>query len=315
MKVTLAVAAVCNALWGVAMVAYPAVTLAGLGFGLFSCWELWRYAGLTGLVFALGYGIAASNPFRYWPLVLLGLAEKTAATASLLAAAVSGAIPWNRSWPIAAGLVWIPPLFLILRETSRRFLLELDEPAPMPRDRLLLKYASQQGFSLYELSALRPTLTVFLRHEGCPFCREALADLSKLRPSIEIRGAGLAFVHMSSEPEAEKFFAGYCLSDVPRFSDPSGGLYRAFALRRAQWLDLLGPRVWKRGLCTALLKGHGLGVPQSDALRMPGVFLLSEGVVVAQHRHASPAEQPDYLSLLADIPARLPARLAASPPA
>jgi peroxiredoxin len=195
----------------------------------------------------------------------------------------------------------------MLRETSRRFILELDEPAPVPRDRLLLKHTSQQGFSLYELSALRPTLTVFLRHAGCPFCREALEDLSTLRPAIERRGVGLAFVHMSSEPEAEKFFAEYGLADVPRFSDPSGGLYRAFALRRAEWREILGPRVWTRGFRAALLKGHGLGLPEGDALRMPGVFLLSEGTVVAQHRHASPAERPDYLDLLADLPTRLSA--------
>jgi len=307
MKITLAAAAAFNAVWGLAMIAYPAVTLAWMGFALVPDSEICRYVGLTSLVFALGYGIAAGNPFRYWPLVLLGFAEKAAATASLLAATASGVIAWNRSWLIAAGLVWIPLLFLILRETSRRFILELDEPAPMPRDRLLLKYTSQQGFSLYELSALRPTLTVFLRHAGCPFCREALEDLSKLRPVIECRGAGLAFVHMSPEPEAEKFFAEYGLADVPRFSDPSGGLYRAFALRRAEWREILGPRVWKRGFRAALLKRHGLRFPQSDAFRMPGVFLLREGAVVAQHRHASPAERPDYLSLLTDTPARLSA--------
>ena len=304
MKLTLAAATAFNAVWGLAMMAYPALTLAWMGFDLVPDPALWRYIGLISLVLALGYGIAAANPFRYWPLVLLGLTEKTGATASLLAAAASGAIPWSRSWLIAAGLVWIPLLFLILRETSRRFILELDEPAPMPRDRLLLKYTCQQGFSLYELSALRPTLTVFLRHAGCPFCREALEDLSKLRPAIERRGAGLAFVHMSSELEAQKFFSEYGLADVPRFSDPSGLLYRAFALRRAAWRDILGPRVWKRGFRAALLKGHGFGVPESDAFRMPGVFLVSEGVVVAQHRHASPADRPDYLSLLTDTAAR-----------
>jgi hypothetical protein len=160
MKLTLAAAAAFNAVWVLAMMAYPALTLAWLGFGLVPDAALWRYIGLISLVFALGYGIAAGNPFRYWPLVLLGLAEKVAATASLLAAAASGASPWSRTWLIAADLVWIPLFSLILRETSRRFILELDEPAPVPRDRLLLKYISQQGFSLYELSALRPTLTV-----------------------------------------------------------------------------------------------------------------------------------------------------------
>ena len=39
----------------------------------------------------------------------------------------------------------------------------------------------QHGVSLLDHSRERSTLVVFLRHAGCPFCAEAISDVSKQR--------------------------------------------------------------------------------------------------------------------------------------
>jgi hypothetical protein len=88
---------------------------------------------------------------------------------------------------------------------------------------LLSAYTSQTGETLAAL-AERPLFLVFLRHFGCTFCREAVADLSEKRQSIEAKGAPLAFVHLGTEAKAQWFFKPYGMLDVPRFSDPDGSV-------------------------------------------------------------------------------------------
>ena len=52
----------------------------------------------------------------------------------------------------------------------------LDIPfAPPPT--ILERFHDQHGRTLQQLSDSQPVLVVFLRHSGCTFCREAVADL------------------------------------------------------------------------------------------------------------------------------------------
>ena len=51
-------------------------------------------------------------------------------------------------------------------------------------------------------------MLVFLRHFGCTFCRETLADVARHRDAIAATGAQVAFVHMSRPAEADRWFAG-----------------------------------------------------------------------------------------------------------
>ncbi|MBN2329237.1 MAG: AhpC/TSA family protein [Candidatus Omnitrophica bacterium] len=152
----------------------------------------------------------------------------------------------------------------------------------------------QNGKTLQELSQDNPLLVVFLRHNGCTFCREALADLSQKRAAIEESGVRIALIHMSSEDQAADFFAKYGFDDVPRFSDPDKILYRAFELKRGSFRQLLGWNVWKRGFQACILEGHGVGKLMGDGFQMPGVFLLHRGEIVKEFRHRSAADRPDY---------------------
>ena len=164
---------------------------------------------------------------------------------------------------------------------------------------------TQNGRSLAAISRERPALVVFLRHSGCTFCREALADLAKRRSAIEggpRGGAQIVLVHMGDDASAAKFFGEYGLGDVARISDPERKLYRAFELRRGSFWQLFGPRVIMRGLMAAIRGGHGVGRVQGDPFQMPGAFLVQNGRIVSAFRHAAASDRPEYESIACALP-------------
>ncbi len=139
-----------------------------------------------------------------------------------------------------------------------------------------------------------PILLLFLRHFGCTFCREALADLSRVNNRLEEEGLRIAIVHMSSVEEGERFAARYDLKGAHFISDPTKRLYREFDLKRGTPVQLFGPKVWFRGFSAGVLEGHGIGRLMGDGLQMPGSFVLDGGRVVWEFRHKSAADRPNY---------------------
>jgi peroxiredoxin len=160
---------------------------------------------------------------------------------------------------------------------------------------LLGAYTSQTGQTLAVL-AKRPLFLVFLRHFGCTFCREAVADLSEKRQAIEDKGAPLAFVHLGTEEKAQWFFQPYGLLDVPRFSDPQANLYQAFGLLRAELRQYLNSESILRML-QAWCRGHFVGFPAGNIEQMPGAFLIERGEIQKAFRHKLVSDRPDYLAL------------------
>lgn len=143
----------------------------------------------------------------------------------------------------------------------------------------------------------KPTLVVLLRSFGCTFCREAMADIAAARRSISDAGAAVAFVHGATPSEAAPWFTKYGLDDVTTISDPDRDHYRAFGLGRTGALALVDPKVWTRGAACAL--SHGFGGQTPEMMRqLPGVFLVQGDRVLAEYRHSSPSDRPDYLALV-----------------
>jgi AhpC/TSA family len=147
----------------------------------------------------------------------------------------------------------------------------------------------------------RPTLVVLLRSFGCTFCREAMADVAAAKHAIHDAGANIAFVHGASSIEAAPWFANYGLDDVMTVSDPDRKHYEAFGLGRTRAAALVDPRVWSRGAISAL--SHGFGVQTPEMMRqLPGVFVVQQDTILAEYRHRSPADRPDYLALVRSLP-------------
>jgi hypothetical protein len=142
-----------------------------------------------------------------------------------------------------------------------------------------------------------PTLVVLLRSFGCTFCREAMADVAAAKAAIRDAGAAIAFVHGASPDEARPWFEKYGLQDVVTISDPALAHYRAFGLGRTEATAIIDPMVWTRGAVCAL--SHGFGSQTYQMLRqLPGVFVVQENEVLAEFRHRSPADRPDYVALV-----------------
>lgn len=154
------------------------------------------------------------------------------------------------------------------------------------------------GQTLAELSREKPVLLVMLRHAGCTFCRNAMSDISRLRRRIEKDGTQIVLGHMGTVEDFQAFATRYGLQDLPAIADPDRRVYRGLGLKRGTLLQLLGPRVWWRGLL-ALLSGHGLGGIKGDVGQMPGTFLLHRGKVVVRFEARDSADKPDYMGMLA----------------
>jgi peroxiredoxin len=161
---------------------------------------------------------------------------------------------------------------------------------------LLAAYRSQHGRTLAELCNQNRVFLVFLRHFGCNFCREAVAEIAQKRHGIEVQNVSLAFVHLGTEEKAQRFFTSYDLTDVPRFGDPHARLYQAFGLARAKLSQLLNPESIRRTV-GAFFHGHFIGFPAGEIERMPGVFLIEGTAIRKSFRHKRVSDRPDYLAL------------------
>jgi peroxiredoxin len=156
---------------------------------------------------------------------------------------------------------------------------------------------TNRGISLKDESVAQPIMLVFLRHFGCTFCREALADISDNRETIEKMGVKIVFVHMSDAGAAETFFQSYGLPGAAHISDPMCQFYAAFGLVKGSFRQLYGLRSWMRGFQSVVIEGNGYGAEMGDASQMPGIFIIHAGKVLGSFIHQYSSDRPNYLEL------------------
>lgn len=302
MKAALLAAAIYNLLWGAAVILWPNLLFTWAGMTLPNYPEIWQCVGMIVGVYGVGYWAASGDPVRHWPIVLVGLLGKILGPIGFAKALVEQRFSTKFLWVILTNdLMWWVPFGLILYHTYRVH--QGEERAHSPEIQTwAMRAKSQFGISILEHSRVRPVLLVFLRHVGCTFCREALADLSEKRELIESTGTQLVLVHMGREESAEQILAKYKLNDVPRVWDPKLALYRAFGLEKGSVFQLFGPKVWIRGFKAGFMGQHGVGSWEGDVTQMPGVFLVFHGEILKSYRHQSAADRPDYVALVSELP-------------
>lgn len=298
MRTALGLAAVYNITWGTIVVVAPGAFFSLAGLPAPNYPQIWQCVGMIVGVYGVGYALAAIDPLRHWPIVLVGLLGK-------ILGPLGFAVAWARGELSSAfaviilfnDVVWWVPFVLILRAAYLGLRLRSTAVGDgTPFEAQLDAAKAQTGQSLLSLSNQQPLLLVFLRHLGCTFCREALADLAEKRGELHREGVLIALVHMGDDAAAHQLFSRYSLDDVPRFSDPHRLLYAAFDLQLGTLRQLFGPRVWWRGVA-ASLRGHSVGRLIGNGFQMPGVFLLHRGRVVRAFRHQTAADRPNYCTL------------------
>ena len=171
----------------------------------------------------------------------------------------------------------------------------------MKLDEALGTITTASGQTMNQLSSVRPQLVVFLRHSGCTFCRQTLADLEKQHDNLEKQNIGLVLVHQSDPAEGTRWFAQYGLAHADQISDPETKLYRAFELGRASLIDIFRPSVWWRGFRAAIFQGHWFGKIVGDVFQLPGVFLIDKGKIVRAYRHQFASDRPNYSQIACPV--------------
>ncbi|MFN7020800.1 MAG: SelL-related redox protein [Phycisphaerales bacterium] len=301
----LIVAAIYNLAWGATAVLFPARSLLALGIAPTTreLWpSLWACIGMIVGVYGVGYFIASRDPVRHWPIVLVGLLGKVLGPIGFVGAAIKGDLPWSMGLTIISNdLIWWIPFAMILWHAARAAQ-PAPPPGPVSLDAALDALRDDSGRTLRSLADERPTLVVLLRHSGCTFCKQTLADLARWRSRIEQAGIGLAVVGMSPSAEDLKSHGlRHRLSRAAWFADPDRVLYRALDLRRGSFSQLFGPRVWIGGFA-ALLRGHGVGKLEGDGFQMPGAAVIHKGRIIRSYRHRTAADRPDLAEFACPTP-------------
>jgi hypothetical protein len=143
-----------------------------------------------------------------------------------------------------------------------------------------------------------PTLLVFLRHFGCIFCRETLADLRAIFEA-DPDFPRVLFFFQGTPTEGRAFLRRYW-PDVRAVSDPELDFYDAFGVRRANIIQALGPSVLLAGR-RARAKGHEGGALSGDIWRMPGVIAVDGDRVLWRYQPRHAADHPDFASIPQEI--------------
>lgn len=316
MGIMLRIAGIYNVLWGAWVVLFPAHFWNLVKMPLPEYLFLWQCIGMIVGVYGVGYWVAAKDPARHWPIVLVGFLGKVFGPIGFLDAWLRlGTLPAHFGIVnIFNDLVWLVPFALVLVHaakvatfTREREMMEKTKLAKVGamnvRDAMkqatVSFAAGQASMSLDALSERQPVLIVFLRHLGCTFCREALADLNAQRARIEASGTAMCIVSMADEASTRALAAKYGLPDIAIVSDNAKTLYNAFELERGTLSQLFGFRMVLRGVQAGVFAKHGVGMLAGDGFQLPGAFVVHKGKVVRAYQHKDAADRPDYCELTA----------------
>ena len=115
MKPLLLAAGVYNLLWGAFIVFFPLAPFRWFGMQPPNYPEIWQCVGMIVGVYGIGYAIAAYDPLRHYPIVLVGFLGKFFGPIGFLHAACTGKLPWSFGWVnVTNDLIWLVPFAVIL---------------------------------------------------------------------------------------------------------------------------------------------------------------------------------------------------------
>jgi peroxiredoxin len=153
---------------------------------------------------------------------------------------------------------------------------------------------TQTDASVLSISNEKPIMLVFLRHFGCQFCREAMSDVSRLRPRLAASNMELVLVHMAEDTVAEDFFRKFNLDGVQHISDPKCRFYTVFGLVAGKFTQLFGIQSWIRGFTVQAKFGSEVGKHLGNNFQMPGAFIISKGEIRDSYIHKYISDRPNY---------------------
>lgn len=114
-------AAIYNIFWGALVIIFPNQFFDLFGMPRSNYPEIWQCVGMIVGVYGVGYWLAAQDPIKHYPIVLVGFLGKVFGPIGFVGALI------NQRFPLSFGiniifndLIWWIPFFLILREKYKR---------------------------------------------------------------------------------------------------------------------------------------------------------------------------------------------------
>jgi uncharacterized membrane protein HdeD (DUF308 family) len=298
--VTLKFAAVYNLAWGLFVVLFPSVPFGWLGLDAPNYPSIVQCLGMVIGVYGIGYWIAARDAATHWPIVLVGLLGKVFGPIGFVYTASLGDLPWRMGATILTNdIAWWLPFTAILIHAARIHEAKRSSTENITLEQSLRSAVIPNGTNLYELSFQSPLMLVCVRHFGCTFCREALADLARQKHDVDLAGLTPVIISMGSDEQAAPVLARYGLSHVIHVSDPERHLYRSLELPFGTLSQLIsGTTIW-RAVVEGTVFRFGFGRMVGNGLQLSGAFLVKNGRVERAIRHRSSSERTDFVNLCA----------------
>lgn len=120
-KFTLKTAAIYNLVWGLFIVLFPNALFDFAGLPRIGQYVgIWQCVGMIVGVYGIGYWVAASDPLRHWPIVLVGFLGKIFGPIGFVQAYWTGVFNAKFGLTILTNdLVWWIPFFVILKASRK----------------------------------------------------------------------------------------------------------------------------------------------------------------------------------------------------
>ena len=113
-------AGIYNLAFGVFAIAFPTSMFHLLDMEPPRYLELWQCIGMIVGVYGVGYLIAAFDPVRHWPIVLVGFLGKALGPIGMAWAIAAGRLPVSFGLAnVTNDLIWLVPFALVLRHAYR----------------------------------------------------------------------------------------------------------------------------------------------------------------------------------------------------
>jgi small multidrug resistance pump len=118
---TLHWAAVYNVIWGTLVILFPNQFFDLFGMERPNYPEIWQCVGMIVGVYGVGYWLAAQDPIKHYPIVLVGFLGKVFGPIGFIGAFVTERFPLSFGINILFNdLIWWIPFFQILKEKYKR---------------------------------------------------------------------------------------------------------------------------------------------------------------------------------------------------
>jgi peroxiredoxin len=140
-----------------------------------------------------------------------------------------------------------------------------------------------------------PVVHVFLRHFGCLFCHQMVADVLEASPRIAARGGHVVLVGCGTPEQAAKFARakGIPREGVELFCDPGREAYDSAALERG-WAKTFFDTGAHRAYAGARKEGHHITGVAGDIAQLGGVFVIAPpSRMLYEHRSRFAGDHPD----------------------